>query len=383
MRAVFSLISTTMFGKLSNHRYGITLCLGLIIMLSSCERNVEKPAEGQENSEIALYYNYGLKPEMLVVATDSFYINTEPQSRFSGKNEIITYKGIENFEMGVDDFRGARIHKGDTLEIVGGFARNVLKNGKNQDFIQVRQLKNGQVVANGWNCFGISNTAPVDNSWTAIFSSNAQERMVNMMTLIVCALAALAVYFLWLLIYWLIVAKIKDDECFWKYKRIVSRPLFYLASIFMGLLYFLIDFSKPLSYSLRFNPDIFATWSEQPLCVKLFPIVFAIWIVLAIIMLVEMIIKFRTIWLVIYYPGKIAIGLLIVAAVIMASWLIYIIFPTVIAFVWVSLFGKADDYTGGALSGRGKRQVIGYHNGAPVYEGSGMTVTSQSAGKYD
>lgn len=363
--------------------FGIFICLGLIVTLSSCERNVEKPTEDQENSEIALYYNYGLKPEMLVVATDSFYINTDPQSRFSGKTEKITYKGIENFEMGVDDFRGARIHKGDTLEIVGGFARNILKNGKEQDFIQVKQLKNGQVVANGWNWSGISNTAPVDRSWTAIFSSNAQERMANMLTLIVCALAVLAIYFIWMLIYWLIVAKMKGEVCFWKYEPIISRPLFYLASILIGFFYFLIDFSKPLTYSLRFNPDIFSTWSEQPLCVKMLPFVAAIWLVLAIIMLVEMIKKFRTPWLIIYYPGKIAIGLLIVVAVIMASWLIYIIFPTVIAFVWVSLFGKADDYTGGALSGRGKRQIVGYHHGAPVYEGSGMTVTSQSAGKYD
>ena len=331
------------------------LCLGLVLMLCSCERNVETPSESQKNSEVALYYNYGLKPEMIVVATDSFYINTEPQSRFSGKTETITYKGIKNYKMGVDDFRGARIHKGDTLEIVGGFVRNTLKNGKEQDFIQVRHLKEGQVAANGWNTFGISLTAPSNHSWTSIFSSNAQERMVNIMSLLVCVLTVLAVYFIWMFIYWIIVDKIKAGVCFWKEARIISRPLFYIASMIIGFLYFLIDFSKSLTYSLRFNPDIFATWSEQPLCVKLIPFAAAIWLVLAIVMLVEMILKFRTFWLIIYYPGKIATGLLIISAVIMASWLIYIIFPTVLALVWVSLFGKADDYTGGALSGRNKR----------------------------
>lgn len=361
----------------------IMLCLGVIIMMCSCERNVEKPAEGEVNTEEALYYNYGLRSEMLVVATDSFYINREPESRFSGKTETITYKGIEGYQMGVDDYRGARIHKGDTLEIAGGFARKILKNGKEQDFIEVRQIKDGEVVAEGWNYAGISRMAPTSGSWTVIFSSDSNERIVNMMTLLVTSLAVLGVYLVWLLIYWLIVGKMQGKTCFWKYERIISRPLFYIASVAIGFLYFLIDFSKPLTYSLRFNPDIFATWSEQALCVKMLPFIGTIWLILAIVMLVEMIVKLRTPWLIIYYPGKLAIGLAIIAVVIMGSWLIYIIFPTVIAVAWVSLFGKTDDYTGGALSGRGEKRIIGYHNGVAVKEGSGVTVTSQSAGKYD
>lgn len=340
-------------------------CICLMPLFCSCERNVELPSADQKTTEAAearLYYYYGLKPGMTVIAVDSFYLNTAPKSEFSGKKEFITYKGIKNFEMAVDDYRGSRIYVGDSLQIVGGFERNILKNGKEQDCISVRKITDGTPGGEQWNIHGIVHMAPTESSWTSIFSSNATERMENIGSLILIALMVLAVYYVWLLIYWLIVSKIKGDECFWKYERIVSRPLFYLASILIGFLYFLIDFSESLTYSLRFNPDIFVTWSEQPLCVKMIPFVAAIWFVLAIIMLVEMIIKLRTIWLIIYYPGKIAIGLLIVAAVIMASWLIYIIFPTIIAFVWVSLFGKADDYTGGELSGRNKRtEYLGTH----------------------
>lgn len=336
----------------------------MILTLCSCERNVVKPVDGQEAPEVSLYYNYGLKPGMLVVARDSFYINTEPKSRFSGRTEIITYKGIEGFKMGVDDFRGARIHIGDTLEIMGGFVRDRLKNGKEQDFIQVRRLNSGQTVGSGWNCFGISHMALPGNHWTDIFSSNAQERMVNMMTLLVGVLAILAIYLIWLSVYWLIVAKIKGDVCFWRYERIISRPIFYIVSVVIGFIYFLIDLNKPLTYSLRFNPDIFATWGEQPLCVKMLPFIAAVWIILAVIMLVEMIVKFRTMWLVIYYPGKLAVGMLIIASAVMASWLIYILLPGVIAMAIASFSGGG----GGGNSGKsqrvnGSQTVNVYRNG--------------------
>ncbi len=145
-------------------------------------------------------------------------------------------------------------------------------------------------------------------------------------------------------------------------------------------MYFFIDFSKPLTYALRFNPDFFAHWSEYPLIVKMLPFIGGLWIIMGIAMLFEMIIKYRTLWLIIYYPAKIAIGVLIVSAVILASWLIYIILPSVIAMVAVMFFGKVDDSVGGALSGKGRRRIIGYNNGTPVYEGSGMQVKSQSAG---
>lgn len=341
----------------------IILLIGVILALCSCERNVAKPVNGQENSEMSLYYNYGLKPGMLVVATDSFYINREPKSRFSGKTETINYQGIKDFKMGVDDFRGARIHKGDTLEIMGGFVRTHLKNGKDQDFIQVSRLKSGETVDSGWNCFGISLMARPDNSWTAIFSSNSQERMVNMATLLVCLLAVLAVYLVWLFVYWLVVDKIKGGVCFWSCERIISRPLLYIVSVVIGFIYFLIDHDKSLTYFLRFNPDIFATWSEQPLCVKILPFIAAVWIAVGLIMLVEMIVKFKTPWLVIYYPGKLATGLLIICATIMGSWLIYIFLPGVIALTIASFSGGNAVKSGRSHTVNGTQTVNVYKNG--------------------
>lgn len=340
-------------------------CISILSSLCSCNRNVELPPADQKTSESAearLYYYYGLKPGKTVVALDSFYLNTAPKSVFSGKKEIITYKGIPNFEMGVDDYRGSRVYPGDSLLIVGGFERNILKNGKEQDCISVRKITDGNPEREQWNIHGVVHMGPTENSWTSIFSSSATERMENIGSMILIALMVLAVYFVWMLIYWLIVSKKQGDACFWQSERIISRPLFYLVSVLMGFLYFLIDFSRPLTFALRFNPDIFATWSEQALCVKMLPFAAALWLIMAIIMLIEMVRKYRTLWLIIYYPGKLAIGLLIATSVILASWLIYILLPTVLAIVWVSLFGKADDYTGGELSGRNKRvEYLGTH----------------------
>lgn len=361
------------------------ICVCALFSLSSCQRGINLEAiqdmkNGPAKDSALLYYYYGLKPGYLVVATDSFYINTQAKSKFSGKKEKITYKGIKDFEMAVDDYRGARVRQGDTLQILGGFHREILKNGKDCDFIQVRLIKNGKTVADGWNWFHISQMALPYTTWTSIFSSDSTERMENILSFIIIALGIIVLYLVWKLIYWIIVKKIRKEICFWQYSKAKTVPFYYLSSVLVGLMYFFIDFSKPLTYALRFNPDFFAHWSEYPLIVKMLPFIGGLWIIMSIAMLFEMIIKYRTLWLIIYYPAKIAIGVLIVSAVILASWLIYIILPSVIAMVAVMFFGKVDDSVGGALSGKGRRRIIGYNNGTPVYEGSGMQVKSQSAG---
>lgn len=355
------------------------ICLCSILSFSSCKRGInletiQNMENGSAKDSALLYYYYGLKPGYLLVATDSFYINTQPKSQFSGKKEKIVYKGIKDFEMAVDDYRGARVRAGDTLQIMGGFKNEVMKNGKERDFIQVRLIKNGKKVADGWNWFHISQMALPYTTWTSIFSSNATERMENILTIITLALGVIALYLLWKLIYWIIVKKIRKGFCFWQYPKAFTIPLYYLASVLVGLMYFFIDFNEPLTYALRFNPDFFAHWSEYPLLLKMLPFVLGLWFITAIAMLIEVIAKYRTLWLLIYYPGKIAVGVLIVSAVIMASWLIYIILPSVIAMVAVMMFGKVDDSVGGALSGKGKKRIVGYNDGRAVYEGSGMEI---------
>jgi hypothetical protein len=84
------------------------ICVCALFSLSSCQRGINLEAiqdmkNGPAKDSALLYYYYGLKPGYLVVATDSFYINTQAKSKFSGKKEKITYKGIKDFEMAVDD----------------------------------------------------------------------------------------------------------------------------------------------------------------------------------------------------------------------------------------------------------------------------------------
>lgn len=354
------------------------------LALSSCRRGGDLEAvkgmpEGSAKDTAMLYYYYGLKQGYVLVATDSFYINTQPKSQFSGKKEIRPeYKGIKNYEMPVDDYRGARVFAGDTLEVLGGFKREVMKNKKERDFVQVRIIRDGKKVADGWNWHHISQMKLPYTAWSSIFSSNGVERMENIMSIILIALAVVVVYGLWKLVYWIIVDKIRSDDCFWQRSTIVTKALYYIAALLVGFLYFLIDLNEPMTYALRFNPDFFAHWAEYPLYVKMLPFVAGLWGISAVGMLAEMIRKFNTPWLIIYYPGVLAIGLLIVAGVIMASWLIYILLPTIIAVVVTMFAGGADNATGGMLSGGGgKRLVVGKKNGQTVYEGDGIAPDSK------
>lgn len=55
--------------------------------------------------------------------------------------------------MAVNDYRGAKVRSGDTLEIMGGFKNKVMKNGKNVSLYKPGLSKTGkkwQMVGTGF-----------------------------------------------------------------------------------------------------------------------------------------------------------------------------------------------------------------------------------------
>lgn len=158
-------------------------------------------------------------------------------------------------------------------------------------------------------------------------------------------------------------------------RKIYFKSIYLIVSALVGLFVFYVDYNEDLVNSLKFNPDFFAHFSEYPFLLKLLPLMVLLWLASTIGMLWEMIKKFRTLWLIIYFPGIWSIGFLIITLVFATSWLIYFILPTVVIFAIMALtkdssFVKAMESGGGS----GKR-TIGYNSqGQAIREGDGGAI---------
>ncbi|GAB1415970.1 hypothetical protein MASR2M117_13760 [Paludibacter sp.] len=359
--------------------------IALFISFSSCKRaiNVDEinaMSVGAQKDSASLYYNTGLQKGDMLIAVDTFYLNTQAKSEYKGKKEV---RPGDDFEWAVDEYRGARIFTGDTLMVVGGYRHEVFENvkkamhAKYRSFVQVERIENGKQTAKGWTvgqhdlCRLVQPDAPV--WWSYFFHVSSSDFMVN---LIVLSLFVVLIALVWRLIYWLIIRFIVKSAVFWKQASIISQSLFLILSAALAVLVFFIRIDDPLIISLRFNPDFFAHWAEYPLFIKILPFVLGFWILSAIAMAWEMAVKFKSWWLLIYYPGKLALGCLIVGLVILAGWLIYIILPGIIALVVIMMMGKTDEMTGGALSGSGSSSkstpTITFRDDAGVEHVSGV-----------
>jgi len=331
----------------------------LFLSFASCKRGIDIHAinampEGAQKDSAALYYYTGLQKGDMLIATDTFYINTKAKSEFKGKKEV---RPGSDFQWSVDEYRGARIFTGDTLRVAGGYKHVVLekatkiKAARYQGFVQVERIQNGKLTAQGWTvgqhdlCRLVQPDAPV--WWPYLFNISSVDFIAE---LIIVSLFVVLLALFWRLIYWLIIRFIVKSGVFWKQAPIISQSVFLISSAVLALLVFFIQMNDPLTISLRFNPDFFAHWSEYPLFLKIIPFLLAVWVLSAIAMAWEMAAKFKTWWLLIYYPGKLALGFLVVGLVMVAGWAIYLILPGILALGAIMMMGKTDDMTGGALS---------------------------------
>lgn len=335
--------------------------IALIVSFSSCKRainidEINAMAAGAQKDSALLYYYTGLQKGDMLIAVDTFYLNKQAKSEFKGKKEV---RPGSDFEWAVDEYRGARIFTGDTLMVVGGYGHQVFENAKkthakHRSFVQVERIENGKQTAKGWTvgqhdlCRLVQPDAPV--WWSYFFHVSSTDFMLH---LIILSLFVVLIALVWRLIYWLIVRFALKSEAFWTEDSIISQYVFLVLSAALAVFIFLIRIDESLIVSLRFNPDFFAHWGEYPLFIKILPFVLGLWILSAIAMAWEMAVKFKSWWLLIYYPGKLALGCFIVGVVILAGWLIYIILPGILALLAIMVMGKADDMTGGAMSGGG------------------------------
>jgi hypothetical protein len=131
--------------------------IALFISFSSCKRaiNVDEinaMSVGAQKDSASLYYYTGLQKGDMLIAVDTFYLNTQAKSEYKGKKEV---RSGDDFEWSVDEYRGARIFTGDTLMVVGGYRHEVFENvkkamhAKYRSFVQVERIENGKVTAKG------------------------------------------------------------------------------------------------------------------------------------------------------------------------------------------------------------------------------------------
>lgn len=342
-------------------RLFILLILSAFFMLSleSCKRGISVDEinamqNGAQRDSATLYYFTGLQKGNLLIVTDNFYINTQAKSEFKGKKEI---RPGDDYEYPVDEYRGAQIFAGDTLLVVGGYKHQVFDNAKKtsatkyRGFVQIERISNGKVNATGW-VVGQHDLcklkAPKTPEWWLYVFNVASADLIA--STIIVSLFFVILTLIWQLVYKLVIKFFVKSEVFWKRASIATQYIFLISSAALAILLFLIQLNDALTISLRFNVNFFSHWSEYPLFLKFVPFVLGIWLISGIGMLWEMIAKFGTWWLVIYYPGKVALGMLVVGLVMVAGWLIYFIIPGVIALLAIMMMGKTDEMTGGSLS---------------------------------
>ena len=276
-----------------------------------------------------------------------------------------------------------QIFRGDTLQIVGGYDKSLSR----EKFMQktdyshaviVKAIKNGKTVGEGWCDAGMFN--PLQHNWAIVF----YQPQDVLALLFIFGGAFFLVFLLWKLIYWLVVSKIRKNVCFYQRDKIYFKAIYLIVSALVGLFIFYVDYNEDLVSSLKFNPDFFAHFSEYPFMLKLLPLMILLWIASTIGMLWKMIKKFKTWWLIIYFPGIWSIGFLIIALIFATSWLIYFILPTVVAFAIMALvkdssFVKAMDNS----SGKSSKPVLGYNaQGQPVREGDGGAIAHRTWDEY-
>lgn len=351
-----------------NQKFPIVFLFATVIVLSSCGRGIEREPilampDGTAKDSAYLYYSTGLTKGRVLLATDTFFLNTRADSKFSKGLHETPPEG-ETYGLPIDDYRGAQVLPGDSLLIVGGFRQHIvssskLKKDKLQTYVQVQVSREGKQVAQGWNYYGSMKVAnpKASNAWNEIFGSDTASYVADILML---SLAFLILFWIWKLIYKLIYRKTHNgDDPFWKNETLYSKAVFYLLSGLLAFLFFLIKVNEPMFLTLRYNPDLFARYGEYPLGVQALPFVLLLWVVNMGIMLWEMIRKFRTPWVLIYFLGTLAFGSLLISLVMTLSTLIYAALPTVLIFAVLALTGGNGSGSGSG-SGSGKKQENQY-----------------------
>jgi len=346
--------------------------LAVLITLSSCQRGIditqiEAMPNGAAKDSAMLYYYTGLK------AGDSVRVeydhdDLERNKILDKNNPLYLYKTADYG----DKNQAYQINRGDTLIILGAHKHSVVENKKfmqkdaQRDYVKVGVLKYGKQGKFGWISAG--GIEPMQHSWTMIFYDSVG--VVGLM--LILSLPLLVLFLVWKFLYWLIQDKIRNKECFYSQKKVYFKPIYFLISTLVGLFVFIVDFDGTLVNSLKFNPNFVANFSEYPLLLKLFPLLVLLWIGSMIGMLWGMIKKYKTWWLLIYFPGIWSIGIVMLALIFAASWFIYFILPTVVGFVIAMFASKADDATGGIISnGNGNKNS---HGGFVGYNVRGETI---------
>lgn len=303
-----------------------------------------------------LYYYTGLKAGDSV-RVEHDYDDPERDKTLDKNHPLYLYKTAANYE---EKNRTCQIYRGDTLIILGAHEHSVVENKKfmqkdtQRDDVKVSVVKNGKQGKSGW--ISVGGIEPMQHSWTMIFYDSAG--IVTLMFIL--GLPFLVLFLIWKFLYWLIQDKIRNKDCFYSQEKVYFKSVYYLVSALVGLFVFIVDFDGSLVNSLKFNPDFFANFSEYPLLLKLFPLLILLWIGSMVSMLWEMIKKYKTWWLLIYFPGIWSIGITMLALIFAAGWLIYFILPTVVVFVIMAFASKADDATGGIISkGNGNKNSHG------------------------
>lgn len=345
-------------------RRQVCWCLCTLLLFSSCERGInyaeiEAMPDGAAKDSAMLYYYQGLQAGDKVRVEKS----TDPERNVAEDERIPIYL-ISSPDIKRNEKNICQVFRGDTLQILGEYRRDISRGKFMQktdysEYVKVRAIKNGKSSGEGW--IYIAGLEPLQHNWAYVFYHSDD----TVALLFIFGGLLLVFYLLWKLIYWIIEGKIRKKDCFWQGKKIYFKAVYLLMSALAGLVIFYVTFNDALVNSLKFNPDFFAHFSEYPFLLKLLPVVTLLWLASAIGMLCEMINKFRTFWLIVYFPGIWSIGWLIISLVFVTGWLIYIILPTVIIFIIMIFAGKTDDATGGVLSGGGNKKrhgsFVGYN----------------------
>ena len=359
-----------------------------ISVLCSCQRGIditkiEAMPEGAAKDSAMLYYYQGVRPGDFVIVKKS----TKDELNEINDSAIPIYLTTSaevkrDQDLNVTN-KVCQIFRGDTLQIVGGYDKSLSREKfmKKTDYshaVIVKAIKNGKTVGEGWCDAGMFN--PLQHNWAIVF----YQPQDVLALLFIFGGAFFLVFLLWKLIYWLVVSKIRKNVCFYQRDKIYFKAIYLIVSALVGLFIFYVDYNEDLVSSLKFNPDFFAHFSEYPFMLKLLPLMILLWIASTIGMLWEMIKKFKTWWLIIYFPGIWSIGFLIIALIFATSWLIYFILPTVVAFAIMALvkdssFVKAMDNS----SGKSSKPVLGYNaQGQPVREGDGGAIAHRTWDEY-
>jgi hypothetical protein len=326
----------------------------VLILSTSCKRGInidaiEAMGKGAAKDSAMLYYYLGLKPgdrvriekstrpeyDAMQDANLPLYLTTSPEIKRDKNLKVLN--------------QVCQVFRGDTLQVVGEYNQSewnkeFMQKQNYSRFVKVRAVKNGKIAGEGW--FYANGLLPLQHNWAVVFYQPVDVLAV----LFIFGSLILVVYLLWKLIYWLIEDKIRKKDCFWQDEKIYFKAAYLIMSTLVGLMVFYVDYNDELVNSLKFNPNFFAHFSEYPFLLKLLPAIALLWVVSTVGMLWEMIKKFHTLWLIIYFPGIWSIGFLLVALVFAVSWLIYLILPMVVGFVIMMFASKADDATGGLIS---------------------------------